>query len=88
MYAMLKNKSLWTVAALMLIAGGGFAAYQVYATNLAHTTFERYYAFRGCVQLIDRTDTYAGCRLADGQTIKLVLIDGKWYLDGDGPGVW
>jgi hypothetical protein len=72
----------------MLIAGGSLVAYQVYTTRQAHTTFERYYAFRGCVQLIDKTDTYGDCKLANGQTIRLVLIDGKWYLEGDGPGIW
>lgn len=84
---MFKNTSLWLVAALV-IAAVAFVAYQAYATNLAHTTFERYYAFRGCTALVDKTDTDAHCRLADGSTIKLVLIDGKWYLEGDGPGVW
>lgn len=84
---MSKNASLWLAAALV-ITGAGFVAYQAYATNLAHTTFERYYAFRGCAQLLDKTDTYGDCTLRNGQTIKIVLIDGKWYLDGDGPGVW
>lgn len=81
------NKALWGVV-VALIIGGGFVGYQVYKTNDAHTTFEKYYAFRGCVQLIDKTDTYGHCNLADASTIKLVLINGKWYLDGDGPGVW
>ncbi len=85
---MFKNKTLWSVIGVLLIAGAAFGAYQVYATNLAHTTFERYYAFRGCTQLVDKTDTAADCKLANGQTIKLVLINGKWYLDGDGPGIW
>lgn len=85
---MFRNKTLWALIAAVLIAGGVFAAYQVYATNLAHTTFERYYAFRGCTELVDKTDTYAHCKVAGGETIKLVLIDGKWYLDGDGPGIW
>jgi hypothetical protein len=83
-----KNKTRSTLIFLMLIVIGVFLAYQVYATNLAHTTFDRYYAFRGCVQLVDKTDTYGDCKLADGQTIKLVLINNKWYLDGDGPGIW
>lgn len=70
------------------IIGAEFIVYQVYTTNLAHTTFDRYYAFRGCTELIDKTDTYGDCRLPNGKTIKLVLINGKWYLDGDGPGIW
>ena len=85
---MFKGKTLWGIVALVVLVGSAFVAYQVYATNLAHTTFDRYYAFRGCVQLIDKTDTYADCKLAIGSSIKIVLINGKWYLDGDGPGVW
>jgi hypothetical protein len=83
---MFKSKIFWGVALVVLAAA--FGAYQVYTTNLAHTTFERYYAFRGCVHLVDKTDTYGDCTLADGSAIKIVLIGGKWYLDGDGPGVW
>lgn len=85
---MFRNKILWGVIILLVIIAAAFVAYQVYATNLAHTTFERYYAFRGCTQLVDRTATYGDCKLANGQTIKLVLINNKWYLNGDGPGVW
>ena len=85
---MLKNKIVWVTIGCLAIIAAGFLAYTVYATNLAHTTFERYYAFRGCVQLIDKTDTYGDCKLANGQTIKMVLINNKWYLDGDGPGFW
>ena len=85
---MARRTTLWGVGLLLVVVGGMCVAYQVYATRLAHTTFERYYAFRGCVQLVDRTDTYGDCKLANGQTIKLVLIDGAWYLDGDGPGIW
>ncbi len=82
-----KHKTLWEVGLLLLVAGV-VLVYQVYTTHLAHTTFERYYAFRGCVRLVDKTDTYGDCVVANGQTIKIVLIDGLWYLDGDGPGIW
>lgn len=84
---MRKSKTLWAIVLVVVIVGG-FLAYQVYRTNLAHTTFDRYYAFRGCTELIDKTDTYGDCKLADGSTIKIVLSNGKWYLDGDGPGIW
>jgi hypothetical protein len=57
-------------------------------TNDVHTTFPKYYAFRGCVSLVEKTDTYGTCTLANGQTIKLVLYQGKWYLDGDVPTGW
>ena len=85
---MLNNKIPWVIISVVLIIGGFLLTYQVYRTNFAHTTFERYYAFRGCTQLIDRADTYGDCKLSDGSVIKLVLINGKWYLDGDGPRVW
>lgn len=85
---MFKNKTVIGVILAVVVAGGAFFLYQSHKLNIAHSTFENYYAFRGCTELIDRTDTYADCKLADGTTIKLVLINGKWYLDGDGPGVW
>ena len=83
-----RRRTLWKILLLLLVAGGVFVACQAYMVHLAHTTFERYYAFRGCVQLIDKTDTYGDCTIANGKTIKIVLIDGAWYLDGDGPGIW
>lgn len=82
------HKLLGAIIIAVVLAIGGFLAYQLYVTYQAHTTFERYYAFRGCVQLIDRTATYGDCKLADGSVIKIVLIQGKWYLNGDGPGIW
>ena len=85
---MISRKTFWIGLLIIVIAAGGFLSYTVYQTNLAHTTFERYYAFRGCVELIDKTDTYADCKLANGQTIKIVLYKGAWYLDGDLPSGW
>jgi hypothetical protein len=51
----------------------------------AHSSFENYYAFRGCTQLLQKTSTYGVCKTDSGETIKLVLYKGKWYLDGDLP---
>ena len=82
------KKRLWGTVLAVLLACGILFAYKVYTTNLAHTTFDRYYAFRGCVQLVDKTDTYGDCLLAGGEEIRMVFINGKWYLEGDGPGVW
>ena len=61
---------------------------QIHTLNVAHSSFENYYNFRGCVQIIEKTDTYGVCKIPSGQTLKIVLIEGKWYLDGDGPGMW
>lgn len=51
----------------------------------AHSTFENYYAFRGCVKLLQKTDTYGICKTSSGDTIKIVKYQDKWYLDGDLP---
>ncbi len=51
----------------------------------AHSTFENYYAFRGCAQLLEKTSDYGTCKLPSGETIKIVKFQNKWYLDGDLP---
>ncbi len=76
------------VVIFVVVAAGALAIDQYFVLQKAHSTFDNYYAFRGCTQLIEKTDTYGTCKLSDGTTIKIVLINGKWYLDGDGPGVW
>ena len=53
--------------------------------RVAHSTFQNYYNFRGCVSLIEKTDTYGICKLASGKIIKLVKFQDKWYLNGDLP---
>lgn len=85
---MLTNKTLWGAIIAIVLGGGAFFLYEDHQLAVAHSTFEHYYAFRGCQTLVDRTDTYGHCKLADGSTIKIVLINSKWYLEGDGPGVW
>jgi len=60
--------------------------YYVRYLNVAHSTFENYYKFRGCTELLERTDTYGLCKTGSGQTIKIVKYQGRWFLDGDLPG--
>jgi hypothetical protein len=62
-----------------------FGLYQVLFLQKAHSTFENYYAFRGCVQLLQKTPEYGICKTNTGQTIKIVKFQGRWYLDGDLP---
>ena len=57
----------------------------VFILQKAHSSFENYYAFRGCKQLIGKTADAGYCRTAAGQTIKIVKFQNKWYLDGDLP---
>jgi len=80
---MIKKNLLTGLALLLVLAIAGI--YQVYSLSVAHSTFDNYYKFRGCVELVEKTDTYGTCKLASGETIKLVLVNGKWYLDGDTP---
>jgi len=61
------------------------AAYYIIYLNIAHSTFENYYKFRGCVELINKTDSYGFCKISSGETIKLVKYKEKWFLDGDLP---
>ncbi len=76
------------VLVLVVVAGVALALDQYFVLKKAHSTFDNYYAFRGCTQLVSRTDTSGVCKTASGDTITIVLINGKWYLQDDGPGVW
>ncbi len=84
-----RNKKItWAIVGIIVLALVAFAIDQFFILQKAHSTFDNYYAFRGCVQLLSRTDTSGVCKIASGDTITIVLINGKWYLQGDGPGVW
>lgn len=63
-------------------------SYQFNNLKKAHSSFENYYTFRECVQLLEKTDSYGICKNSSRQIIKIVEINNKWYLDGDGPGIW
>jgi hypothetical protein len=82
------KKIIWLVVGIIVLALAALAVDQFFTLQKAHSTFDNYYAFRGCVQLLSRTDTSGVCKTASGDTITIVLINGKWYLQGDGPGVW
>ena len=83
-----EKRPLLILVYLAILAVVSFGLYQIHTLNVAHSSFENYYKFRGCVELLEKTDTYGTCKLASGQTIKLVQINGRWFLDGDGPGVF
>lgn len=72
----------------LVVAIAIFGVYESRMLNTAHSTFENYYKFRGCSDLIEQTETYGICMTSSGEKIKIVLIEGKWYLEGDGPGIW
>lgn len=84
-------KKVWALVILVIV----LADVAVYATanyftylRKAHSTFENYYEFRGCAQLLEKTDTYGTCKISSGETIKIVKYNSRWYLDGDLPTCW
>ncbi len=79
------KKKFLIIAGILVIILIALGAEQFFVLRKAHSTFENYYAFRGCVQLIQRTYDYGICKTKSGQTIKIVKYQGKWYLDGDLP---
>ncbi|MCL4437527.1 hypothetical protein M1513_00615 [Patescibacteria group bacterium] len=81
----MKIKLLAVVAALLALTVIGFWVYQILILRKAHSAFDNYYAFRGCAQLLSKTDSYGLCRLSSGQIIKIVEFRNGWYLDGDFP---
>jgi hypothetical protein len=81
-----KNKKIVIISAVIIvILLVVLFIQQVVMLRKAHSTFENYYAFRGCVQLLATTTDSGTCRTGGGQVIKIVLYNGKWYLDGDLP---
>jgi hypothetical protein len=84
----MNKKIILAVIGIVVVAFAAFASNQFFVLQKAHSTFDNYYAFRGCVQLLSKTDTSGVCRTASGETIMIVEINGRWYLQGDGPGVW
>ena len=83
------NKVTWyskllTVIVFILIFIG-FCIYWINYLKIAHSSFKNYYNFRGCVELLEKTDTYGICKLSSGKTIKIVKFQDRWFLDGDLP---
>jgi uncharacterized membrane protein affecting hemolysin expression len=84
-YNSTKAKMVIVIIVLLLI---GFGIYHIQALNKAHSTLENYAVFRGCISLSNQTATSADCVLPSNKTERLVKINNKWYLEGDGPGVF
>jgi len=80
-----KNKTFLSIVVVCVLLASFIIFFQTITLQKAHSTFENYYAFRGCEHLIQRTNDYGICKIANGQTIKIVKYQGKWYLDGDLP---
>jgi len=78
-------KSVLAILAVLGIAAAAFIVWQERSLRIAHSSFDNYYAFRGCTKLLERTDSYGTCVTSGGQTIKIVKYEGRWFLDGDLP---
>ena len=79
-------KKIYLVGVLLLVlVVGTVVVTQFFTLRKAHSSFENYYAFRGCSALLKKTDSYGLCKLSSGKVIKLVSVNNKWYLDGDLP---
>ncbi len=88
MISLFKNRLLIFLICAIVLTVLAFGIYEGKVVDTAHSTFENYYAFRGCVQLIDRTDNVGHCKISDGQIITIVKFRNQWYLDGDLPMCW
>ena len=71
---------------LLFMAFSGFMGYEVITTYQAHMTFDGYCKWRG-LEIINQSNDFGYCG-ADGQIYKMVLVDGRWYLDDDLPNGW
>ena len=80
-----KNKSILIFVSLAVVIIIILVVSQVLYLRKAHSTFENYYAFRGCTQLVEKSGDYGICKIASGQDIKIVKYNNNWYLDGDLP---
>ena len=78
-----KKRVLLGGAVLITVITIGFSAYWFEYLRMAHISFDNYYKFRGCTELLSKTEIDATCKLKDGQVIKLVQVKNKWFLDGD-----
>jgi hypothetical protein len=76
-------KHLWFLFLLLI----GLASLQFFTLQKAHSTFENYAAFRDCQQITSKTDDLGTCITNSSESITIVKINNKWYLEGDGPGV-
>lgn len=84
----IKRSPLVKIIIILILIVAIFCIYQFLMLQKAHSSLENYAAFRGCIGLTNQTATSTDCSLQSGQKIKLVKINDKWYLEGDGPGKW
>ncbi|MCX6808780.1 MAG: hypothetical protein NTW50_03895 [Candidatus Berkelbacteria bacterium] len=82
---MKQNHSKLKIIIILFVILFCLCGYWVLYLRKAHSTFENYYKFRGCTELLKQAEDYGLCKISSGQTIKIVKYQGKWFLDGDLP---
>ena len=82
------KSTLWTKILIIAAIFAVVFAVKAYTLHKAHSSLANYAAFRDCKSLSGQTDDSAECVTQSGQTVTLMNIGGKWYLKGDGPGIW
>ncbi|MFZ1970748.1 MAG: hypothetical protein WAU65_01030 [Candidatus Nanoarchaeia archaeon] len=60
---------------------------QVITIYDAHATFEGYCHWRS-LEIVNESNNYGYCNNSLGQVYKMVLVNRRWYLDGDLPNNW
>jgi hypothetical protein len=81
----LSKLTLIWITIIFIILGGILSIYWFIYLNIAHSTFENYYKFRECTELINKTDYYGYCKINSEKIIKIVKYQDKWYLNNDLP---
>lgn len=73
---------------LLVLSISVFFGYEVATAYQAHATFEGYCKWRG-LEVLNQSNDYGYCKdVASNQEYKMVLVNGRWYLDGDLPNNW
>jgi hypothetical protein len=83
-----KNKKRLIIFLLIGIFFWGFVFYQLITTYKAHETFAGYCQWRG-LTVVNKSADYGYCKNEiSGEVFKMVLVNNRWYLDGDLPNGW
>jgi uncharacterized membrane protein YqiK len=70
------------VASILFVAFVIFLIYQVTTTYRAHETFEGYCKWRG-LEVVSKTSNYGYCSDNAGNVYKMVMVRGRWFINGD-----
>jgi hypothetical protein len=70
-------------AAVVVVLLAAVAIWQFFVLQKAHSSFANYAAFRGCETITSQSATSGTCTLSNGQSITMVQVNGRWYLQGD-----